>query len=160
MVWAAFWGDGRSDLERMERDVTAKKQEYSANSYLKILEDHLLFIWEPGLTFMHDNAPIHNAHKIRAWLEDNGITIMEWSPYSPNLNPIKHLWFTLKKLVYEVRPDIEDVPGGDEKVQEALFAALEEAWQRVDRGLMDTLIGSMKSRVEAVIAADGWYTRY
>ncbi len=160
MVWAAFWGAGRSDLNKMERDSGSKKNGYSANSYIKILDDNLLSIWEPGLIFMHDNAPIHSAYKIQDWFDEHGITIMKWPPYSPDLNPIEHLWFPLKKAVYEVRPDIESVPGGDNKVREVLFEALEEAWTRLDRGLMDTLIRSMELRVKAVIDAEGWYTRY
>ena len=160
MVWAGFWGAGRSELNKMERDPGAKKNGYSADSYLKILDDNLLSIWEPGLIFMHDNAPIHSAYKIRDWLEEHGITVMEWPPYSPDLNPIEHLWFPLKKAVYEVRPDIESVPGGDEKVREVLSEALEEAWARLDRELMDTLIRSMESRVKAVIESEGWYTKY
>jgi len=160
MVWGAFWGDGRSDLNKMERDPLAKNDGYSAKSYVKILEDNLPGIWTPGLIFMHDNAPIHNAGPAKIWLEEHGISLMKWPPYSPDLNPIEHLWFHLKKMVYEVRPDIEQVCGDDEKVREALFEASEEAWPRLSEELLATLIGSMKSRVNSVIEAEGCYTRY
>ena len=85
---------------------------------------------------------------------------MKWPPYSPDLNPIEHLWFPLKKTVYEVHPDIESVSGGNDKVWEVLFKALKKAWTRLDRGLMDTLIRSMELRVKAVIDVEGWYTQY
>ena len=45
----------------MERDPDAPKGGYSAQSYLKVLEDQLPRIWEPGLLYMQDNAPIHKA---------------------------------------------------------------------------------------------------
>ena len=48
----------------MTRDAGAKRPGYSANSYLELLEENLLGIWEPDLTFMQDNAPIHTAKKI------------------------------------------------------------------------------------------------
>ena len=64
MVWAAFWREGRSDLYKFARDFESKKLGYSANSYLEILEDNLLGIWQPGLIFMKDNAPIHKAKKV------------------------------------------------------------------------------------------------
>ena len=35
MVWAAFWGEGRSDLYKLARDFEAKKMGYPANSYLE-----------------------------------------------------------------------------------------------------------------------------
>jgi len=138
-------------LNQMERDPLAKKNGYSAKPYVKILEDNLLGIWSPGLIFIHDNAPIHNAGAAKLWLEEHGITLMKWPPYSPDLNPIKHLWFHLKKMVYEVRPDIEQVRGDDEKVRTALFETLEEAWPRLSEELLATLIGSMKSRVNSFI---------
>ena len=64
MVWAAFWGKGRSDLVKLSKDFAAKKMGYSANSYVEVLEDNLKSIWEPGLIFMQDNAPIHMAKKV------------------------------------------------------------------------------------------------
>ena len=80
--------------------------------------------------------------------------------YSPHLNPIEHLWFRLKDLFYEVRPDIEEVLGNDEKVREVLFEALGEAWTMIDENYMTDLIRSMENRVQSVIHAEGWYTRF
>ena len=85
---------------------------------------------------------------------------MKWSPYSPNLNPIEHLWFKLKELVYQVNPHIEDVVDGDDVIREALLEALFKAWQLIDESILHELIDSMQRRVKAVIASDGWYIKY
>ena len=77
MVWACFWGGGRSDLYKLNRDFEAKKMGYSANSYIEILEDNLLGIWEPGFIFMQDNASIHTAKKVKKWFEENGINVTD-----------------------------------------------------------------------------------
>lgn len=107
MIWAAIWGDNHSEIDRMVRDSKAKKNGYSAASYLKILEENLYSIWSPGLEYMHDNAPIHLSKLVKQWFEDNGISIIECPPYSPDLNPIEHAWPRMKELIYTLDPDIE-----------------------------------------------------
>ena len=88
MVWGAFYGVGeQSNLLWLGRDPDAKRNGYTARSYIGCLEDQLPSMWEPGLLFMQDNAPIHTSRLARAWLEENGIDVMEWPPYSPDLNP-------------------------------------------------------------------------
>jgi len=42
---------------------------------------------------MQNNAPIHAAHIVRAWINQEGInTLISWPLYLPDLNPIEHLW--------------------------------------------------------------------
>ena len=101
---------------------------YSANSYREFLNDNLLGIWQPGLIFMQDNAPIHKAKKVTEWFNENGIVVIDWPPYSLDLNPLEHVWYVLKKLVYQVNPNIDLVIGSDETVRDVLWKALEEAW--------------------------------
>ena len=139
----------------MEQDFEAKKQSYSANFYIQVLKNNLLGIWELGLIFMQDNALIHSAHRVCDWFTEMSIEVMNWPPYSPDLNPIEHLWFRLKELIYEIRPDIETVSGGEDTVRAVLLKALQEAWPRITREYMNTLIRSMNSKVNAVIEAEG-----
>jgi len=101
MVWAAIWGAGISDLYPLERDFESKKHGYSAASYIKILEDNIGAIWGPKALFQQDNAKIHSAKKTKKWFEDAAIPVLEWPPYSPDMNPIEHMWALLKrKLLY------------------------------------------------------------
>jgi transposase len=40
---------------------------------------------------MHNNASMHTAQIIKALLEELGVNLMVWPPYSPDLNPIENL---------------------------------------------------------------------
>ena len=128
MVWGAFYSRGeQSGLLRLGRDPDAKKNRYTAASYVGVLDEELPTLFEPGLLFIQDNAPIHISRLVKEWFEENGIDVLEWPPYSPDLNPIEHLWFRLKKLIYSVYPDIEQVGSSAETVRKVLYEALERA---------------------------------
>ena len=89
MIWGAVWIGGRSDIVIMELDENSKKNGYNANSYIGVLKDQLPTIYNPGMKFMQNNAPIHTGGKIETWLRENGIEAIDWPPYSPDLNPIE-----------------------------------------------------------------------
>lgn len=160
MAWAAFWGENHSDLLRLERDFEAKKKGYFAQSYLWILEEMLPSLWEPGLIFMQDNAPIHSPKKVKKWFEDNNISVAEWPPYLPDLNPIEHLRFSLKEGANKLNPDLDTQPGGNETKEDILWKLLEASWAQIRTDILKSLIKSMDYRVNAVLEANGWYTRF
>jgi len=96
----------------------------------------------------------------RPFFYHRGIPLLKWPPYSPDLNPIKQIWFQLKKLVYEVNPNIDTVSGSEKKVREELGKALKEAWERIPQKYFDALWQSMERRRTAVVQAKGWQTKY
>jgi len=163
MVWAAIWWKygkvHKSDLVILGRDWESKKMGYTANSYLDVLDDQLPRIYEPGLIFMQDNAPIHTAKKVKDWFEEAAIPLLDWAPFSMDLNPIEHIWWHLKAKVLELFPELVDMGSGAGAI-EALERALIEAWDSIDDTIIESCLESMCRRRDAVIAAKGWHTKY
>ena len=155
MFWAGIWGRGRrSKLVAMIRDEEAEQRGYTRRSYIWALEEGLLDIYEPGQIFMQDNAPIHHAHDIHDWFKRHGVWVIQLPLYSPDLNPIEHIWWALKRKVFELYPELKG-QGSSNKAYDNLISACEEAWDLIREDIIDTCLGSMRKRCEAVIAADG-----
>lgn len=111
--------------------------------------------------FSLDNASIHTAYKVRDWFAAHGIErITDWPAYSPDLNPIEHIWWELKKRVFEMFPEIAANKSDSEHARQQLESALQAAWDTIDKQVFDNLGASMVHRIEACIAADGWHTKY
>jgi hypothetical protein len=51
------------------------------------------------------------------------------------------------------------MPKNDKTLQRLCEAAV-EAWHEIDGEILDHLVSSITNRLEAVITANGWYTKY
>ena len=49
------------------------------------------------IVFQDDNAPVHRAHIVREYIQENNINHMEWPAQSPDLNVIENHWWKLKR---------------------------------------------------------------
>ena len=126
MVWGAIWVSERLDIYIINRDLESKKEGYSHKSYIDVLNDQLPIIWSPGIIFMQDNAPIHIANAIRQWFENHVIPVLEWLPYSPDLNPIEIVWAWLKEWITIKGSELSEL-GKSEKAYQRLYRAIREA---------------------------------
>ncbi|KAK6535714.1 hypothetical protein TWF694_011914 [Orbilia ellipsospora] len=137
MIWAMFIGETKGPLYMVEGNFDSTK-------YLEVLQEHLPQFMHDNRriganwtedqwpTFMHDNAKPHVAKIVTEWFADTETSLLPWCPYSPDLNPIEHVWWLLK----------------------------DQAWAAIPEDYLRRLVESMNDRIDAVIAAKGWYTRF
>ena len=111
------------------------------------------------MIWQQDNASIHTARKIKKWLVDHGVTVLDWPAVSPDLNPIEHCWAFLKDYLNEHYAELMGRGEGGQAVR-AYQEAIEQSWLAIGQKLIDAYIVSMIRSTQAIITAKGWYTKY
>jgi transposase len=97
---------------------------------------------------------------VAKWFKENVIDVIDWPPYSPNLNPIEHAWVQLKETLHKRFPEIAYMRGSKEEVIKKLSKALVICWNEIAPAFFKSLINSIEERCDAIIEAKGWHTRF
>ncbi|GFX78153.1 transposable element Tcb1 transposase [Trichonephila clavipes] len=101
---------------------------------------------------MDDNARPHRANIVDECLQSEDITRMHWPAYSPDLNPIEHVWDMLGRRIAARQPPPTCLP--------ELRRALLDEWCNIPQDQIDNLILGMPRRYKAGIASPGRHTPY
>nr|KAF6324887.1 hypothetical protein mMyoMyo1_008338 [Myotis myotis] len=104
MVWGMFsWHD--------LGPLLCVEQHLNSTTYLSIIAGQLhpimLMAYPNGDGFFQqDYAPGHGAHIVQEWFQEHegNFTLLRWSPQSPDLNPIEHLWNEAKRAIRQLVP--------------------------------------------------------
>lgn len=151
MVWGCMTRFGFGRLVRIEGKMNAEK--YVAvleEGLLPTLEDH--FLSPSDIIFQQDNDRKHVSKRARAWFSEKGIELLPWPSKSPDMNIIEHPWDQLNDRVRARVPQPANL--------EQLWAALQEEWGKLGKDYLENLYESAPRRVQALIKARGWYTKY
>ena len=95
--------------------------------------------------FIQDNAPYYKVMIVMNFIKAESITVVDWPPQSPDLNPIQNVWKTLEERSKARNP----------KTREQLWNALQEEWNKITRHDINKLISSCSRRCQSVIEAKG-----
>ena len=148
MIWGAMSSEGVGKLCFLKSKVTA-------TVYPNVLEDFMIpsaedLYGDADFIFQQDLAPAHTARSTKTWFDAHAITVLDWPANSPDLNPIENLWGIIKRKMRGTRP----------KNKEELTASIKEIWASITPRQCHRLIASMPRRIEAVIKAKGFPTKY
>lgn len=151
LIWGCFNERGLGCFRLLTSTMNSAR-------FVETLENALIpsaNIWfgdSADFVFQQDNAPCHKSRDIRKFFEENQMTVMDWPPYSPDLNPIENLWAILKS-----------------KLRQKSYSSVDQLSREVNRLWNDdpslrshcsALSRSMVQRVADCIRLKGGATKY
>jgi hypothetical protein len=151
MVWGCISHEGVGRLYRVTDTMTAIQ-------YCKVLEEELIpSIRDAGMdewsiTFQQDNARVHTARVTQAKMDELGLNLMPWPPASPDQNIIEHVWAILKDRIRKRKCKPTNL--------DQLWAVTQEEWYAIPKEQITVLYDSVPRRIDALVDAKGWYTKY
>ncbi len=86
MVWDAMSSAGVGPLCFLKTNVTAPVYQEMLEHFMLPSADQLFK--DADFIFQQDLAPAHTAKSTKSWLNDNGVSVLDWPANSPDLNPI------------------------------------------------------------------------
>jgi hypothetical protein len=104
------------------------------------------------ITLIQDNSSVHNSRIVQTWIdEQEDLNLIKLPPKSPDMNPIENLWGL---MIQNWNPtDIRNI----QNLKDHVF----ELWDYYrGNNFCENCVLSMPDRLQAVIDADGSYTRF
>lgn len=148
MVWACMSAAGVGNLIFIEETM-------NKSVYLDILKNNLLQSAEKlgirhNFRFYQDNDPKHKSAVVQSWLIWNCPHLMAPPAQSPDMNVIENLWALLDNNIRKHQISSK----------EQLKKALVEEWNKIPPETTQKLVDSMPKRLNDVIKAKGYHTKY
>ncbi|GAU91173.1 hypothetical protein RvY_03481 [Ramazzottius varieornatus] len=103
-----------------------------------------------GWHYQQDNDSKHTSIVSRDWIIEKKIKILQWAPYSPDLNPIEHLWSEVER----------QLKGRHPSNLEELEETVKEIWYGMDPEICAKLVRSIPNRLRKVKKNRGYPTKY
>ena len=149
----------------------------NGTNYIEDLKSALLSLYEDltqydeKMVYQDDSAPCHRAKivgnlvcltnfkkgilnvvlQVTHFEEEIGLTVMKWPGNSPDMNPIEHVWYEIKKKLADFKPENKN----------QLISDVYKSWDEVlASDYVKNLYMTMPNRIRALIKAKGGVTKY
>ena len=139
MIWGCICYDGVGTLTAVEGNINSAK-------YIDTLDKNLwpVAVWYfegKEYLFTDDNAPVHRAHTVENYKDQNEVTSMEWPAQSPDLNITENIW-----LFIATKND--------------LLREIQSVWRDIELDYIRNLYQSIPDRLDNVVRMKGHLTKY
>lgn len=154
MAWACMSAKGPGDLIFIDDVNDDGSMIMDGETYRSILKTYIqrngTALAGRGFVLQADNDPKHTAKATKELIAKKKWKILSWPSQSPDLNPIEHAFGLLKKKLRSQKPSSR---------AELKEMAL-KAWKDIAPSEMKKLVHSLPRRLRAVIANNGYATKY
>ena len=150
MIWGCICYDGVGTSTTVEGNINSAK-------YIDILDRNLwtVVVWYfegKEYLFMDDNAPVHRAHTVDNYKDQNEVTSMEWPAQSPDLNIIENIWLYMKR---ELQKSVVNIGAA----KNDLLREIESVWRNIELNHIRNY-QSIPDRLDNVVKMKGHLTKY
>lgn len=98
MIWGMICANGLFSFKVLHGNQNSLK-------YIETIKNHAIRCIKlnlgPDFIFQQDNCPCHTSRETLNFFKANNINLLDWPPYSPDINLIENVWPILSKLVYQ-----------------------------------------------------------
>ena len=99
---------------------------------------------------MDDNAPIHRAHTVENYKDQNEVTLKGWIAQSPDLNIVENIWLYMKLQKSAVNI----------ATQNNLLREIQSMRRNIELDYIRNLYESIPDRLDNVTKMKGHLTKY
>ena len=154
MVWACMASSGLGSLIFTDDVTHDGSSKINSEVYRNFLSANLnrdgTKLIDRSFIMQQDSDPKHTTKTTKEFIRGQKWKVLDWPSQCPDLNPIEHAFYLLKRRLIRETP----------QNKHQLKGAAEKAWKSIAKEKCKGLVMLMGRRLEVVIASKGSAAKY